>query len=131
MFFFFFFDVIEQGFTNTKYPIMTRTYYHWKDTPLARCDVRINRAMLSEQGYIHIPSCKSNKKYEEKNIAIIYDREYVLAFVAKKVFQDLQIQNVDLARILIETAWEYYQEKKQIRYLTNSQSKNRRIANAH
>jgi hypothetical protein len=110
---------------------MTRDYYHWKDTPLNGCDVRINRAMLSERGYVHIPAQRNNKKFEEKNIAIIYDREYVLAFIAKKIFQDLQIQDIELAQILIETAWEYYQEKKQIRYLTNGRSKNRRIANAH
>jgi hypothetical protein len=87
--------------------------------------------MLSERGYIHIPSQRSSEKYGEKNLAIIYDQEYVLAFIAKKLFQDLQIQNIELAQILIETAWEYYQEKKRIRYLTNSQSKRRRIANAH
>jgi hypothetical protein len=110
---------------------MTRDYYHWKDTPLVKCDIRINRAMLSERGYIHIPTCKRDEKFEEKNIAIVYDREYVLAFIAKKLFQDLQIQNIELAQMLIETAWEYYQEKKRIRYLTNSQSKRRRIANAH
>jgi hypothetical protein len=110
---------------------MTRTYYHWKDTPLEKCDIRINRAMLSERGYIHIPSQKRNKKYQAMDMAIVYDREYVLAFIAKKLFQDLQIQNIELAQILIETAWEYYQEKKRIRYLTNSKIKNRRLADAH
>lgn len=65
--------------------------------------------MLVPGGYSVDRLCRTVDSTEKRAYSIIYDRDYVYSYVAKKILKSLQIQSKEEAKAFIEKAWDYYE----------------------
>jgi hypothetical protein len=70
----------------------------------------LNPLMLEGKGVSFTKLSRTPGATQKVAHEISYDREYVLAFLTKKVIQSLQIKDKQEALDLISEAWNYYEQ---------------------
>lgn len=90
----------------------------WKEVYGNPFSKGLNNAMLSDAGFIYATHARLLSNPNIKTFCQIhYDRNYVLAYLERKIIKSLAPLNKSLFLKLMESAWKYHERVNPLEYL--------------
>jgi hypothetical protein len=77
----------------------------WRDLPGNKYTKSLDAAMISEQGYITFGKVRHSSEPKGKMCNVVYDRDYVIKFLIKRVLFALAVLKKEAVDELIDEAW--------------------------
>ena len=77
----------------------------WRDLPGNKYTKSLDAAMVSEQGYVIFGKVRHCHEPKAKMCNVIYDREYVIEFLNKRVLLALAVLKKEMIDELVDEAW--------------------------
>lgn len=78
---------------------------NWKDLPGNKYSKALDAAMVSERGYITLQKVRRCHEPNGAMCNVIYDRDYVIQFLIKRVLYSLAVLGKETVDELINDAW--------------------------